>query len=108
MTSFTRTWDATYKSLPEDDDDALEGAARIRHLRTDVPERMEVDHFWAGNEHDGKHKKVTLRPLAADPSLDSDEIALYGKTVGSVTELCFKSEGGQVTQLTFTTNIPQE
>ena len=107
MASFTRVWDATYLSLPEDDDDALEGASRIRHTRVDVGERMAIDHSWVGDAHDGKHKKVTLRPSATDPTLDADDIALYGKAVGSNTELFYKSEAGQVTQLTFTTGAPQ-
>lgn len=105
---FTRVWNATYNSLPEDDDDALEGASRIRHTRVDVKERLEVDHHWDGDDHDGKHKKVTFRASAADPSLLADEIAIYGKVVGTKTELFFKPEGADAPiQLTFTAGAPQ-
>lgn len=106
MTIFTRVWNSTYESLPEDDDDALEGAARIRHTRQDVGERLKVDHHWEGDANDGKHKKVTFRPSVGDPTLDPDEVALYGKTVGSATELFFKPETGSPIQLTFTAGEP--
>lgn len=108
MTIFTRVWNSTYESLPEDDDDALEGAARIRHVRVDVGERMKVDHHWDGDVNDGKHKKVTFRPSVGDPTLDPDEVAIYGKTVGSFTELFFKPESGSPIQLTFSGGEPSQ
>lgn len=101
MTAFTRTWNSTYMAIPENDDDALEGAAHIRNTRTDVKERMEVDHHWAGDGHDGKHKKLTFRPEANDPTLEADEVSLYAKAVGTKTELFFKNEDGNVIQMTF-------
>lgn len=108
MTSFTRTWNLTYESLPEDDDDALEGASRIRHTRQDISERMRVDHLWSGDSHDGKHNKVTLRPQTADPTLDPDDVALFGKAVGGLTELFFRPEGGAPPiQLSFSGGAPQ-
>lgn len=100
MTTFTRTWNASYEQSPEDDDDALEGALRIREVREDVRERLEVDHSWAGDAHDGKHKQVSFIAQGSDPTLDADNFALYCKSVGGKTNLFFKDEDGTVIQMT--------
>lgn len=101
MTSFTNTWDASYEASPADTDLKSQGAGKIRGLKSDVQERGEVDHSWAGNADDGTHKKVTLvDPLGADPSTVADQGFLYTKNVSSVVELFWKDEAGNVIQLT--------
>lgn len=100
MTSFTRTWNLAYEALPEDDDDALEGALRIRNFKEDTRERLAVDHSWAGDTDDGKHKQVTFIPQASNPTLDADNLALFAKAVSGKTQLFFKDEDGNVAQLT--------
>lgn len=101
MTTFTRTWDANYKGSPPDTDDSSEGAGHIRNIKEDVYERMAVDHSWIGDANDGKHQKVTLLALSADPSLDTGDVALYAKPVGSKSQLFFRDQDGNAVQLTF-------
>jgi hypothetical protein len=101
MTTFTRTWNASYEATPDNADSALEGAQRIRDLKIDIKERGQVDHYWAGDGDDGKHKKITFQsPLGAKPTLEADEAALYTKTVSAKSELFYEDEDGNEVQLT--------
>ncbi len=101
MTVFTRTWDASYKAIPATADDALEGALRIRNLKTDISERLVVDHSYTGDANDGMHKQITLAdPLAAKPTQANDETYLYSKDVGGTAELFYEDEAENEVQLT--------
>jgi len=100
MTSFTETWNATYETLPADSEDAKDGANRIRKFKTAVQERVEVDHSHAGDAHDGKHNKVTLRVQSGDPGLDAGDTAIYTKDVAGTKEAFHKNSAGAVVQLT--------
>lgn len=100
MTSFTDTWDATFETLPPDSEALAQGAGRIRTLKLALSERWEVDHSWAGDAHDGKHKQVTLRVAAGDPTLDTGDGGLYTKAVSGTNHLHFKDSAGSVHQLT--------
>lgn len=100
MTSFTRTWDASYEALPADVDIARDGAGRIRQIKLDTRERLGVDHSLAGDANDGAHKKVTLLEQAADPSLAANTGYIYTKDVAGVTEAFYRDSAGAVTQLT--------
>src|SRR3990172_260654 len=100
MTTFTDTWNATFEGLPPDTvEAAAQGASRIRAFKLAFRERLAVDHYIAGDAHDGKHKQITLKLLGADPTLDADDIALYAKNVSGETELFLKNEDGTVIQL---------
>ena len=73
----------------------------MRQLRKAVRERAEIDHSWAGDGDDGKHKQISfVNPLGGDPSTVTDEGFLYTKNVSSVVELFWKDEAGNVLQLT--------
>jgi len=100
MTAFTETWNATYETLPADSEDAKDGANRIRKFKTAVQERLEVDHSHAGDAHDGKHNKVTLRVQSVDPTLDTGDTAIYAKDVAGTKEAFHKNSAGTVVQLT--------
>lgn len=101
MTTFTRTWNASYEADPADTDNASEGAARIREVKVDVGERLDVDHAWAGDADDGKHNKVTFDAVqGSDPTLETGEGAIYTKTVSGVSELFYQDSDGTVVQLT--------
>ena len=100
MTTFTRTWDAAYEALPADPDDAKAGAARIRDLKTDIQERLEVDHSAAGDADDGAHKKVTLIEQGSDPTTATNHGFLYTKDSGGITEVYYKDSAGTVTKIT--------
>lgn len=101
MTVFTRTWNAAYEAQPADTEDLDQGAGRIRNLKVDIKERLEVDHSWVGDADDGEHTKVTFTdPLGADPSTVANKGYLYTKDVSATVELFFKDEAGNVIQLT--------
>lgn len=101
MTSFTRTWDASYEALPADSDNALEGASRIRQVKVDVQERLEVDHSMAGDTNDGAHKKITLLEQASNPTNAANTGFVYTKDDGAgLTELYYEDAAGTVTKIT--------
>lgn len=101
MTSFSRTWNAAYEAQPADTENISIGASRIRDLKTDIQERLEVDHFHAGDTDDGAHKKVDFAaPLGADPANVANHGFLYTKDVSAKVELFWIDEDGNVVQLT--------
>lgn len=101
MTVFTETWDATYETLPPDTGESASlGASRIRSVKQAIQERIEVDHSFAGDAHDGKHLKVTLKFRASKPTNDATDGALYSKEVSGVTELFYVDDTGAEVQLT--------
>ena len=99
--AFTRTWDAAYMQLPADTDAASEGANRIRDFKTDIKERMAIDHSMAGDADDGKHLQLTFKdPLGAKPSASASEGYLYTKDVSAKAELFWEDEDGNEVQFT--------
>lgn len=98
--SFSRNWNDAYMAIPTDDDDAREGAARIRDLKNDIMERMSIDHSWEGDVFDGRHRQVGLVPLDADPAAISGIGFIYVKKQGSIVELYYRDDSGQVFPLT--------
>jgi len=106
MTTFTRTWNAAYEANPADSQNASQGAARIREIKSDVQERLTVDHSMAGDVDDGAHKKITfVDPLATKPLQANDESYLYTKDVSATSELFYEDEAGNEVQLTDAGNI---
>jgi len=99
--AFTRTWNAAYEAQPADTENISIGASRIRDLKTDIQERLVVDHAHAGNADDGKHKQITLlAPLGADPANIANHGFLYTKDVSGKVEFFWEDEDGNVVQLT--------
>src|SRR3990172_6287268 len=98
MTTFTDTWNAAFEAIPPDTvEAAAQGASRIRTLKLAVRERQAVDHSIAGDAHDGKHKQITLRVQAGDPTLDADDVGLYTKADAyGKSKLWLKDEEGAV------------
>lgn len=74
---FSSTWNTAYEGLPPDSEQRSQGASRIRDFKRDVRERAEVDHSWAGDDDDGKHKQTSLVDLAADPTFADGEIGIW-------------------------------
>jgi len=96
----TQVWDSAYENIPADNDQASEGALRIRNLKRDTRERAEVDHDWDDTTDAGKHTQITfVDPLGADPADVADEGMLYTKDVSTKAELFWKDEDGNVLQL---------
>ena len=100
MTTFTRTWNAAYEASPADSQSASQGATRIRELKNDISERLEVDHSWAGDANDGAHKWCTMIEQASDPTNVANRGFVYAKDVGGITELYYIDSAGTVTQIT--------
>jgi len=108
MSNFARAWGASYEALPPDSGEAAAiGASRIRNLKADLRQRMQIDHEWnddldAGSD-DGYHKKVTLRVHGAPAQL-ANAIILYCLAHNNGTntrdELHTIDEDGNVIRLT--------
>jgi len=98
--AFSRTWNAAYEAQPADTENISLGAGRIRDIKTDVQERLEVDHFHAGDAQDGEHKKLTLGAPIATPANVANKGFLYGKDVGGKIELHWEDEDGNEIALT--------
>lgn len=101
MTTFTRTWDTSYEASPAGSDLANTIDNRMREVKVDARERLEVDHSMAGDVDDGLHKKVTfVDPLAVKPVQAFDESFLYTKDVAGTSELFYEDEAANEVQLT--------
>ena len=61
-----------------------------------------VDHYWNESGNDGKHKKVTLPVLSAEPSTTANDLTLYSKNTTGGTALFFARDGvaAHTTQMT--------
>ena len=101
ITIFTRTWDTSYESSPAGSDLANTIDNRMREVKVDARERLEVDHSMVGDVDDGLHKKVTfVDPLASKPAQAFDESYLYTKDVAGTSELFYEDEAANEVQLT--------
>ena len=101
MVAFTRTWNTSYESSPIDSQSASQGATRIRELKKDIRERLEVDHSWDGDTDDGAHKKLTLVEQSSDPAAVTNRIFLYTKeSTDGKSEIFICDEDGDIMQLT--------
>jgi len=99
--AFTNTWNAAFEAQPADVENVSLGASRIRSHKLAVRERLIIDHSWAGDADDGKHKQIIfVDPLPSDPANVVDEGMLYTKNVSAKVELFWKDEDGNVIQLT--------
>jgi len=105
--AFSRTWNAAYEAQPSDTENISLGASRIRNIKTDIQERGEVDHSWAGNADDGKHKQITFGPipLTANPANLANHGFLYTKDVSAKAELHWIDEDGNVVVFTNAGNL---
>lgn len=97
----TRNWNTAYEAIPPNTQAAQEGAERIRDLKTDVRERLDLDHIMdEDTTNDGRHRWVALVEQAGDPSNLADKGFLYTKEVDSLTELFYEDDAGTVFQIT--------
>lgn len=106
MTVFTRTWNGAYEASPANTQAAAQGAQRIRELKIDIRERMEVDHIYGtGSVDEGAHNFVHLKEQGSAPGGAADYGVMYSKDVSGVTELFYKDSAGTETQITQNGNI---
>ena len=101
--AFTATWNAAFEASPADGDNISEGAGKIRNLKRDMRETLEVDHYFdkAGTQADhGEHLKLTLHAPISTPSNVANKGFLYGKDISSKIELHYLDEDDNEVQLT--------
>lgn len=97
----TRTWDAAYEATPPNTQNASQGAQRIRELKLDIRERLDLDHIMDDDDtNDGRHRHVALVEQSSDPGNLTDKGFLYTKEVDSLTELFYEDDAGTVFQVT--------
>ncbi|KKL92150.1 hypothetical protein LCGC14_1887620, partial [marine sediment metagenome] len=90
-----RTWDAAYEATPPNAQLAAQGAQRIRELKVDIRERLDLDHIMDDDDtNDGRHRWVALVEQAGDPGNLADKGFLYTKDVGGLTELFYEDAAG--------------
>lgn len=87
------------KLKPEDTEKAGLGAHEVRSLKSDVIERLSLDHEFGAGGQDGVHKKLKLKSIS-DPSSMTSAGILYSKDVSAKPELHYRNNSGVVTQLT--------
>jgi microcystin-dependent protein len=114
MTTFLYTWNAGFDALPDDTENASQGAQRIRDHKAAFVERIGVDHMWEAGTSDGWHKQVTLPLLATKPPIATGQGAIYTKAAGGTTRLYFENDVGieflvgyivgEIRQMAFATN----
>lgn len=102
MTVFTRAWNAPYEALPANSDDARGGASSLRQLKVDIRERMDVDHNWNGTPQDGAHKALTMLVQSTDPTPQAGAGRLYVKRQGTLIQLYYRDDAGQIFPMTST------
>lgn len=96
----TITWNASYESAPTDTENLSNGANRVRNLKRDIRERMELDHVMNETDSDGNHKKSTYVETP-DPAAEAGKIHLYAKqSSAAVADLFTREEGGEIRQVT--------
>lgn len=77
--AFSRTWNTAYEASPANTDDISKDAQVARFLKIDLRERLEIDHSWAGDAHDGKHKTATMVKRGSTPTAAADNLILFTK-----------------------------
>lgn len=93
-------WD---ESSPDGSQGRSLGDDRIREMKTQIREILEVDHVMSSSGQGstwGQHNKVTLQEQASDPTYQTNTIILYSKEVSSKAELHYIDEDGNTMQLT--------
>lgn len=96
----TAAWSET---TPAGTDVVSAGDDRIREMKTQLREIIEIDHVMedSGNGTTwGYHVAAHFTVQAADPDAVANSIILYGKDVSAKTELHARDEDGNVVQIT--------
>ena len=81
----TNPWSNT---TPVNNQFAGKGANEIIETKTDIYERLTLDHYMDGELDDtkatgeGRHRKVTLAALSEDPAVLTDAVVMYYKSDG--------------------------
>lgn len=92
--AFIHTWNTAFEAEPANSDNASEGALRIRNLKVAISERLEVDHSYAGDAEDGKHKQLTFIEGSAPSTPIAGQAIIYPKAVNDTTGYIAKDDAG--------------
>lgn len=97
--SFSVPWD---ESKPAGSEDRSLGDDRIREFKTQIRERLTVDHHYPSTDdaNTGYHEKSTYLNQASDPSALAAAFITYAKLTGSYSELWSRHENAGLNQLT--------
>lgn len=96
-----RNWNAALEAIPADNAAASAGANRIRDLKVDIRERLDLDHIMdEDTTDDGRHRHVCLVEQVGDPGNLALKGFLYTKDVSGATELFYEDAVANVLQLT--------
>lgn len=93
-------------NLPVVTDIAGQWTSEADNLKDDISQRLTLDHYMDGvltegaADQDGRHRQVTMKGLASAPTHIADTGILYTKDVDGITELHYKDDTGQETQIT--------
>jgi hypothetical protein len=99
--TFFETWDTAYEGEPADNENINLGAGRIRALKTDIHQRLAIDHSWNGDGNDGKHSQVTLRTFAGGiKTLDTGDGVLFSNNGSGRAELWWQDDAQNQTRIT--------
>lgn len=107
--ALTNDWSSTYEASPANSDNASEGASKIRGLKQDTRERLNVDHYVGNtsvvtpsaaqitNNDTGYHRQVTIGEKSAVPSTPSSTFAeIFNFDVNSDQIPTFVTDAGSV------------
>jgi hypothetical protein len=100
MTVPTVSWDET---APAGGANLAEGDDRIRELKTQIREVVDIDHKFDSSGQDadmGKHTQITMLLSGADPTAVAGEMFLYQKLTGGINEFFIRDDVGNIIQVT--------
>lgn len=100
----TTAWDET---SPAGGQSRGLGDDRIREMKTQIREVIEVDHEMASSGNSvktGYHNKVTFIEQSVSPSMAENTLMLFAKEVSGKTELFFDSYDSTGTEMQLTSN----
>ena len=84
-------------TTPADTELISVGAQRIREIKGNIEERMELDHFWSNETNttlydaDGRHKQLTLGK-SAEGYVEEDETLVFTEEVDSNVNLNYRDD----------------
>lgn len=99
MATFSDTWNSAYEIIPDGTEDVRLGDNRIRELKRDIRERLQIDHSWSGDGHDGEHEQITIRFGSVLPVPEALRGYLFANILGKLQYILTADEAQDVVTL---------